>query len=174
MVEKEPIRPEVNVLVTYPLADDHIFVNEIGTDDIIKATGLDIPNGSADMVKIAGLNITGGSGLYILENPTDKPFSNIEAGYFHSFDLDDNTATFRLDMHAGPEDKKVIEDIMSNPNNYELFVRLSGGITKNGYFGLNKGGGSFFFLKNKKYIISKEFKLTDDGKHKFFITWKER
>lgn len=33
-----PITPEVNVLVTYPLTNDHIFISEISTFDTIKAT----------------------------------------------------------------------------------------------------------------------------------------
>ena len=177
MVTMAPIRPEVKVLVTYPLDtldNDHIFVNEIGTYDIIKTTGSNIPSESADMIRTAIFNIPTGSGFYILEDSDDNPFLNVEAGYFSSFDLDDNTATFGLHMHTGSENKKVIENIMSNPNDYELFVRLSGRITKNRHFVLNKGGGSFFFLKNKRYIISREIKLITDGKHKAFITWKER
>ena len=167
MVTQAPITPEVNVLVTYPLTNDHIFISEISTFDTIKATEWDGPN----MVRLSG-NITTGSGLYILENPDDHPF--LDVGYFSSFDLDDQTATFRLVRHPNPEEKKIKEDIMSNPDDYELFAKLSIIIMKNGHIELNKGGGSFFFLKNKRYIISKEIKLMEDGKRKQFITWTER
>ena len=169
MVTQAPITPEVNVLVTYPLTNDHIFISEISTFDTIKATEWNGPN----MVRLSG-NITTGSCLYILENPDDHPFLNVEAGYFSSFDLDDQTATFRLVRHPNPEEKKIKEDIMSNPDDYELFAKLSIIIMKNRHIELNKGGGSFFFLKNKRYIISEEIKLMDDGKRKQFITWTER
>ena len=175
MVTMSPIEPEVRVLVTYPLTNNHIFVNVTGTSDIIRAADLNLYTRSGNMVKTAGSNISTGSRLYIMNNPADGPSFNVVVGGFSSFDLDDNTATFALFYrHAEPDDKKVIEDIMSNPNDYELFVRLSGRITKNRHFVLNKGGGSFFFLKNKRYIISREIKLITDGKHKAFITWKER
>lgn len=168
MVTQAPITPEVNVLVTYPLTNDHIFVDDIDTFDTIKkATEWNGPN----MVRLSG-NITTGSGLYILEDPDEHPF--LDVGYFSSFDLDDQTATFRLVRHPNPEEKKIKEDIMSNPDDYELFAKLSIIIMKNGHIELNKGGGSFFFLKNKRYIISKEIKLMDDGKRKQFITWTER
>ena len=153
MVTVAPIKPEVNVLVTYPLTNDHIFVDNINTFDTIKkATEWNGPN----MVRLSG-NITTGSGLYILEDPDEHPF--LDVGYFSSFDLDDQTATFRLVRHPNPEEKKIKEAIS---------------IRKNGNIELNKGGGSVFFLKNKKYIISKEIKLMDDGKRKQFITWTER
>ena len=168
MVTQAPIKPEVNVLVTYPLTNDHIFVDDIDTFDTIKkATEWNGPN----MVRLSG-NITTGSGLYILEDPDEHPF--LDVGYFSSFDLDDQTATFRLVRHPNPEEKKIKEDIMSNPDDYELYAKLTIRIMKNGHIGLNKGGGSFFFLKNKRYIISKEIKLMDDGKRKQFITWTER
>ena len=178
MVTEAPIGPEVKVLATYPLFNDHIFISETGTDDtadIIRADRLNIPTGSVDMVKTAGLNIPFGSRLYILENPTDKPFFNVTAGYFYGFDFNDNTATFTLVKHPGPEDKKIKEDIMSNPNDYELFAKLSGKATiGSSYIKFNKRGESFFFLRNKRYIISQGFKSTTDNKYKFFITWKER
>ena len=167
MVTQAPIKPEVNVLVTYPLTNDHIFISEISTFDTIKATEWNGPN----MVRLSG-NITTGSGLYILEDPDEHPF--LDVGYFSSFDLDDQTATFRLVRHPNPEEKKIKEDIMSNPDDYELYAKLTIRIMKNGHIELNKGGGSFFFLKNKRYIISKEIKLMDDGKRKQFITWTER
>ena len=168
MVTQAPIKPEVNVLVTYPLTNDHIFVDDIDTFDTIKkATEWNGPN----MVRLSG-NITTGSGLYILEDPDEHPF--LDVGYFSSFDLDDQTATFRLVRHPNPEEKKIKEDIMSNPDDYELYAKLTIRIMKNGHIELNKGGGSFFFLKNKRYIISKEIKLMDDGKRKQFITWTER
>lgn len=167
MVTQAPITPEVNVLVTYPLTNDHIFISEISTFDTIKATEWNGPN----MVRLSG-NITTGSGLYILEDPDEHPF--LDVGYFSSFDLDDQTATFRLVRHPNPEEKKIKEDIMSNPDDYELYAKLTIRIMKNGRIELNKGGGSFFFLKNKRYIISKEIKLMDDGKRKQFITWTER
>ena len=168
MVTRAPITPEVNVLVTYPLTNDHIFVDDINTFDTIKkATEWNGPN----MVRLSG-NITTGSGLYILEDPDEHPF--LDVGYFSSFDLDDQTATFRLVRHPNPEEKKIKEDIMSNPDDYELYAKLTIRIMKNGHIELNKGGGSFFFLKNKRYIISKEIKLMDDGKRKQFITWTER
>lgn len=168
MVTQAPITPEVNVLVTYPLTNDHIFVDNIDTFDTIKkATEWNGPN----MVRLSG-NITTGSGLYILEDPDEHPF--LDVGYFSSFDLDDQTATFRLVRHPNPEEKKIKEDIMSNPDDYELYAKLTIRIMKNGRIELNKGGGSFFFLKNKRYIISKEIKLMDDGKRKQFITWTER
>ena len=168
MVTQAPITPEVNVLVTYPLTNDHIFVDDIDTFDTIKkATEWNGPN----MVRLSG-NITTGSGLYILEDPDEHPF--LDVGYFSSFDLDDQTATFRLVRHPDPEEKKIKEDIMSNPDDYELYAKLTIRIMKNEHIELNKGGGSFFFLKNKRYIISKEIKLMDDGKRKQFITWTER
>ena len=167
MVTQAPITPEVNVLITYPLTNDHIFISEISTFDTIKATEWNGPN----MVRLSG-NITTGSGLYILEDPDEHPF--LDVGYFSSFDLDDQTATFRLVRHPNPEEKKIKEDIMSNPDDYELYAKLTIRIMKNGHIELNKGGGSFFFLKNKRYIISKEIKLMDDGKRKQFITWTER
>lgn len=154
------IVPEVKISVTYPLDNGRIFVNE--TDMV------------ADMVRTAGFNIPTGSGLYILKDPTDNPFLNVSVGHFSSFNFEDNTATFVLDKHAKPEVKKVIDDIMSNPNDYELFAKLSTRINENGYVEFDRRGSSFFFLKNKKYIISKEIKTTEDGGHKAFITWTER
>ena len=154
------IGPEIKVFATYPLINDHIFTSEPTT---------------VDMVTTAGFNIPTGSRLYIMNNPADGPSFNVVVGGFSSFDLDDNTATFALFYrHAEPDDKKVIEDIMSNPNDYELFAKLSVRITKNGNVEFNKSGKSFFYLKNKRYIISKELKLTDNGLHKDFLLWKER
>ena len=179
MVTEAPIGPEVKVLVTYPLVNDHIFINETGTEDdttdIIRADELNIPTGLADMVKTAGLNIPTGSGLYILENPASNPSLSVTAGYFYSFDFNDNTATFALVKYPGPEDKKIKEDIMANPNDYELFAKLSGKIAIGSeYIKFNKRGESFFFLRNKKYIISQGFKSITDNKYKFFMIWKER
>ena len=175
MVEMSPIEPDVRVLVTYPLINNHIFVNVTGTADIIRAADLNLYTRSGNMVRTAGSNISTGSGLYIMNNPADGPSFNVKAGDFSSFDLDDNTATFALFYrHANHDDKKVIEDIMSNPDDYELFAKLSVKITKNGNVEFNKCGKSFFYLKNKRYIISKELKLTDDGLHKDFLLWKER
>ena len=175
MVTMSPIEPEVRVLVTYPLTNNHIFVNVTGTSDIIRAADLNLYTRSGNMVKTAGSNISTGSRLYIMNNPADGPSFNVVVGGFSSFDLDDNTATFALFYrHAEPDDKKVIEDIISNPNDYELFAKLSVRITKNGNVEFNKSGKSFFYLKNKRYIISKELKLTTDGLHKSSMIWKER
>ena len=169
------IGPEIKVFATYPLINNHIFVNVTGTADIIRAADLNLYTRSGNMVKTAGSNISTGSRLYIMNNPADGPSFNVVVGGFSSFDLDDNTATFALFYrHAEPDDKKVIEDIMSNPNDYELFAKLSVRITKNGNVEFNKSGKSFFYLKNKRYIISKELKLTDNGLHKDFLLWKER
>ena len=41
-----PIRPEVKVLVTYPLINDHIFTNEPTTVDKVPTAGFNIPIGS--------------------------------------------------------------------------------------------------------------------------------
>ena len=140
-----PIRPEVKVLVTYPLINDHIFTNEPTT---------------VDKVPTAGFNIPTGSRLYLYENsPYNQSLNQplfVGAGYFSSFDFNDSTVTFQLDKYPRPEIKKVIEDIISKPSDYELFVKLSIIITENEHVKYDKGGSSFFFLKNKRYIISKE------------------
>jgi hypothetical protein len=135
------IGPEIKVFATYPLINDRIFTNEPTT---------------LDMVSTAGFNIPTGSRFYLYEDSPYSPSLFVGAGYFSSFDLNDKTATFILDKYARPEIKKIIEDIISNPNDYELFAKISIRITKNGHVKFNKRGESFFFLKNKKYIISKE------------------
>ena len=151
MATEAPISPEVRVLVTYPWANDHIYLNEAGavdTVDIIRADELYIPTRSVDMVKTAGLNIHIGSGLYILDKPADDPSLFVKAGHFSSFDPDDNMATFTLYKQPNPEDKKAVEDIISNPNDYELFVRLSVRTARGSrHIKFDKRGESFFFLK---------------------------
>ena len=178
MATETPMVAIVNVFVTYTLVNDHIFLNETGaadTVDIVRADELNIPTRSVDMVKIAGLNIPSCSPLYILDNPADDLSLNVTAGYFSSFDPDANTVTFELYSQPNPEDKKVVENIISNVKDYELFANLSVRTSLGSrHIKFNKRGESFFFLKNKKYIISKEIKLTANGLHKEFLLWKER
>ena len=137
------IGPEIKVFATYPLINDHIFTNEPTTADMVSTAGFNIPIGSRVY-------------LYLYKYSPYNPSLFVGVGYFSSFDLDDNTATFRLDKYPRPEIKKIIEDIMSNPNDYELFAKLSIRITKDEHVEYDKGGSSFFFLKNKRYIVSKE------------------
>ena len=135
------IGPEIKVFATYPLINDHIFTSEPTT---------------VDMVTTAGFNIPIGTRLYLYN---DSPFDSslfAGVGYFSIFDFNDSTATFRLDKYARPEIKKIVEDVISNPNDYELFTKLSIRITENEHVKYDKGGSSFFFLNNKRHIISKE------------------
>ena len=137
-----PIMPEVKVSVTYPLINDYIFTNEHTT---------------VDMVSTAGFNIPTGSRLYLHEKSHYHPSLFVGLGSFSSFDFNDNTATFALDTCPRLDSiKKAIEDVMYHPNDYELFAKLSIRITNNEHVKFDKGGSSFFFLKNKRYTISKE------------------